>query len=334
MSRVLASLALSLVFASASAQAQTVVDYPDSTIGAAAGQYPVYTGTGTNVIRGQSFCPSSFAGLPSTAMICTKIGLQLAELNATPVQYAQFVLRAGRSAQQTLSNTWNTNLPDQRVQLDLSGQFVPGGAGVNQWFEFELANPFYWQPGDSVVIDLTTQAAVGGQYLRTAIGTGVARMVSTNYLGATTGSPSTAGGIKFRMVFEPLGLTRFGTGCPGSGGFVPYIASNGPAAVGNASFAVTLRAAPGGTFAAFTFGNPTQLPLGGGCTLYNDAVLVLSTATTGSLPGTGTAQVSLPIPADPLLVDAVLDVQWVCLDGASGSPLGLTTSAGGKLRIH
>ena len=56
--------------------AQTVVvDYPDSTIGTLAGQYPIYTGAGLNVIRGQALCPGTFAALPTTTMVCTRVGV-------------------------------------------------------------------------------------------------------------------------------------------------------------------------------------------------------------------------------------------------------------------
>lgn len=316
------------------ALAQLTVDYPDSTLAAPAGQYPIYTGTATNVIRGQIFCPSTFAGLPGVPMICTRIGVQLAETGGAPVPYAQFVMRAGATPVPALTPTWNTNLPDQRVQADLSGQNISGGAGANIWVEFPLVYPFYWQPGDSVVLDITSQAAIAGQYLRTAIGTGVPRMISTSYTGQTTGTPSTSGGIKFRMVFEPLGLTTWGAGCAGSGSFVPTIGSTGQSSVGSPNFMVTLSNALGGTLAAFSFGSPAEIDLFGGCIVYNNLVLLVSLVSAGTGPGGGAALLPLPVPNAPALAGAVLDVQWIVLDPGSASPFGVATSPGGKIVIY
>lgn len=313
------------------AQAVTV-DYPDSTLGAVAGQYPIYTGTATNVIRGQTLCPGTFAGLPTTTMICTRVGVQLAEQTG-PATYAQFVVRVGKTAvTPPWTNTWATNLPDQSVQVDLSGQTLTGGLGVNQWVDWPLARPFVYNPGEGVVIDITSQAAVGGQYLRTAIGTGAARVISTNYTGSASGTLATSGGIKFRLVFEPPSFLVTAPGCAGTGNFVPAIGSVGQPTIGNQGFVLTLDQALGGSLAAIVFGGPANLDLGGGCVLRSDLSLYSDFAiTTGVGAGVGQAGFSLPIPNQPALIGYLADVQWAVLDQGSPSPFGFTLSSAAKL---
>ena len=315
--------------------AQSVtVDYPDSTLGAAAGQYPIYTGTATNVIRGQLFCPGTFAGLPTTTMVCTRVGVQLAE-TAGPATYAQFVVRVGSTTISALTNTFATNLPDQRVQVDLSNQTLTTGVATNQWVEWQLATPFLYQPGEGVVLDITSQAAVAGQYLRTAIGTGVARTISTNYTGSGTGgTPQATGGIKFRLVFETGGFVVTSPGCAGSGSFVPAIDSIGQPTLGNAAFTLTLQNALGGTLCALLIGYPAQFDIGGGCLVTSDGLGFNLLATQGGGPGAGTAAFGFPIPNQAWLAGVSFDAQWGVIDGGSASPLGIAVSSGAKLILQ
>ena len=323
----------SLLLASSLLAQSVTVDFPDSVIGPLQGQYPIYTGTALNVIRGQILCPSTFASLPATPMICTKVGVQLGAL-AGPVPYAQFILRAGATTVPALTSTWATNLPDQRVQMDLSNTMIDGGPNVNIWVEWPLTYPFYWQPGQGVVIDIISQASIAGQYLRTTIGTGATRCISTNYTGGPTGSVSTSGGIKFRMVFEPVGLTRWGTGCAGTGSFVPDIGSQGQSSVGSPNYAVTLSNALGGAPGVFLLGRPARFDIGGGCTIYNDLSFLIGIVTSGGGPGNGTALFPLPIPNDGSLLTAVVDVQWAIIDNGSSAFAPVTTSPGGKVVIY
>ncbi len=315
--------------------AQSVtVDYPDSTLGANAGQYPIYTGTGTSVIRAQLFCPGTFTGLPTTAMVCTRVGVQLSEVTG-PATYAQFVVRVGSTNIPALTNTWSTNLPNQQVQVDLSTQTIAGGIGGNQWVEWQLASPFLYQPGEGVVLDITSQAAVAGQYLRTAIGTGVARMISTSYAGgATGGAPLTSGGIKFRLVFETGGFVVTSPGCAGSGNFIPAIDSIGQPTLGNAGFTLTLQNALGGSLCAVLIGFPAQLDIGGGCLVTSDALGFNLLGTTGAGAGAGTAAFGFPIPNQAWLAGVVFDTQWGVMDPGSASPLGITVSSGAKMILQ
>ncbi|MCA8965487.1 MAG: hypothetical protein H6838_04810 [Planctomycetes bacterium] len=325
-------IALSLSTLPLFAQTMTV-DFPDSVLTTPSGQYPIYTGGGTSVIRGQSFCPGTFTGLPTQPMVCTRVGVQLADVNG-PATYAQFVVRVGTTTVPALTNTWNTNLPDQSIQVDLSNQTLTANSATNVWVEWPLNTPFLYTPGEGVVLDITSQAAVAGQYLRTAIGTGVARMVSTNYTGATTGSPSTSGGIKFRLVFEPGGFVVTSPGCPGSGNFVPAIDSIGQPTIGNSNFAVTLSDALGGTLLAILLGYPANVDIGGGCLVRCDGTVLLLMGANGSTPGTGTATFPFPIPNQAWLTGVVFDAQWAVFDPGSSSPSGIAMSSAAKMILH
>lgn len=325
-------LVLSLAALPLAAQ-QLTVDYPDSVLGATAGQYPIYTGTGTNVIRGQMFCPGTTPSLPTQVMVCTRVGVQLADLNG-PATYSQFVVRVGSTTVPALTNTWTTNLPDQSIQVDLSNQTLTANSPTNVWVEWPLNTPFVYTPGEGVVLDITSQAAVAGQYLRTAIGTGVARMVSTNYTGATTGAPQASGGIKFRLVFEPAGFVSAHPGCPGTGNFVPRIDAIGQPTIGNAGFALTLNDALGGSLCAILLGYPAQLDIGGGCIVRCDGTVLMLAGTTGTLPGTGTATFPFPIPNQAWLSGVVFDAQWGVFDPGSSSPSGIAMSSSAKLILQ
>lgn len=325
-------LALSLSTLPLFAQTLTV-DYPDSVLTSPAGQYPIYTGTATNVIRGQNFCPGTFAGLPTQPMVCTRIGVQLADVTG-PVTYAQFVVRVGTTTVPALTNTWNTNLPDQSIQVDLSNQVLTANSATNVWVEWPLNRPFLYTPGEGIVLDITSQAAVAGQYLRTAIGSGVERMVSTNYAGATTGSPSVSGGIKFRMVFEPGNFVISSPGCAGSGNFVPSIDAIGLPTIGNSSFTLTLSDALGGTLCAMLLGYPAHVDLGGGCHVRCDGTVLVLLASSGTTPGSGTAAFPFPIPNYAWLSGVVFDAQFAVMDPGSGSPLGVAMSSAAKLLLQ
>lgn len=306
------------------------VDYPDSVLGSAAGQYPVYTGTGTNVIRGQLFCPSTFAGLPTTPMLCTRVGIQLAEVTG-PVLYSMFEVRIGTTTVSALTNTWVTNLPDQTLQVDLSNTVITGGQGVNQWVEWPLAVPFVYNPGEGVVLDMITQTSVAGQYLRTAIGTGVPRLIAASYTGQPTGPTlATSGGIKFRMVFDNGGFAVVTPGCAGTGQLIPEISALGQPTIGNLGFAVMLDQALPSSLCALTIGFPAFVDIGGGCIVRNDAMGLFLVPTNS----TGQAGYPFPIPNQAWLAGTVFDTQWAVLDGGSASPLGIALSGGAKIAIR
>jgi len=322
---------LSTLLLSSSLLAQALtVDYPDSVLGSPAGQYPVYTGTGTNVIRGQLFCPSTFAGLPTMPMLCTRVGIQLAEVTG-PVLYSQFEVRIGTTTVPALTNTWLTNLPNQTLQVDLSNTVITGGQGVNQWVEWPLAVPFLYTPGEGVVLDMITQTSVAGQYLRTAIGSGVPRLIAASYAGLPTGPTlATSGGIKFRMVFENGGFAVTTPGCPGTGQVIPVISAFGQPTIGNLGFAIMLDQALPATLCALTIGFPAFVDIGGGCILRNDALGLFLVPSNLS----GQAGYAFPIPNQAWLAGTVFDTQWAVLDGGSASPLAIALSGGAKMFVQ
>jgi hypothetical protein len=121
------------------------------------------------------------------------------------------------------------------------------------------------------------------------------------------------------------GISLYGSGLAGSGGQVPSIGANSVPFVGNSSFAVTLADAASSAPATLLLGfAPANLPFKGGTLLVDVAgpYLLLGTATSG----TGTASVALPIPASPVLVGEVADLQWFVADAAA--PVGLSMSEG------
>lgn len=337
--RLVPFLCLSVGLAASTLFAQTtVLDYPDSTINAPQGQYPVYTPTNGNTVRGQLYCPSTFAGLPTTPMLCSRVGIQISDQQ----DYTTFVVRAGTTKATALTSaSWATNLPDQRIQADLSGTKIMGGLNgttpVNIWVEFELNYPFLYTPGDALVFDLTAQSKVAGTYCKTAIGTGVPRALDLAYTPASKGPPSvyTSGGIKLRFVFQPLQWVSYGKGCPGTGNFVPDLSMTGSMKPGSV---VVLRMANGlgGAPTLLFLGlSPLQLPLpiGGGCTLLTPLDIVISSIATGSGAGQGTAGGALPIPNDNNLLGAVVNFQFSQLDQGSGAFLPFTLSNGGKIVV-
>ena len=342
----LATLCLASLCLAAAPAAQTVtVDHDDSSLATPPDfGYPFYTpGAGSlgQTVRVQYRCPPSFAGLPSQPMLCTRVGLQLSG-SAT---YQDFELRAGSSTVPALTSVWTQNLPDQRLQHDLGGRALAFGA-TSRWVEFDLAHPFVFTPGQSVVVDLTTKLQSIGQFLGTALTTKPKeRLVDDDYQGLPVGpAPRTSGGLKFRLVMEPLGaLASYGHGCAGLGGFTPALTASGTARVGTTGFTIDVGNARPQTMTALLLGTArgvgasTPLPqsFGGSCELLAEPDLFTATLfSAGTAAGTGTASLPLAIPTDPGLAGAVLFAQWVQVDDRSASPLGITFSNAGVFSIR
>ncbi len=130
-------------------------------------------------------------------------------------------------------------------------------------------------------------------------------------------------GLITRFHFGPSFAT-FGIGCAGAGGFVPSIGSTGgDPSLGNASFAITLANATGGSSALLALGAshiswlgvplPIDLaPFGGaGCLLLASGDVLIGAPVSGSGAGGGTATVPTPIPASPSLSGGRAFAQWV-----------------------
>lgn len=317
--------------------AQTTVDYPDSTLSNPPELFfPFYTiGSGATV-RYQTMMPGDFAGLPTTPQIVSRIGFSI----AGEVPYSEFVVRAGVGTDPTAlsSFTWADNLADQRVQFDLSGDVLPGGVDpvtgepVNEWVEFELDAPFVWQPGQSIVVDITSASAVAPTFSQTSVhqtGQRVYRFFYTDEPSANLMSSSDV--IKFRAVFEPLdptGSFHYGEACVNATS-PQLIGASGSSQIGNVLLIDTFGgngANPGILF--FGVSRRESLQLGDlpapffGCELL--------TSWDHDVPATPFAPFVLPLPFDPALVGVVLYTQWAQLDGTSPGllPFGFSDGLG------
>lgn len=114
----------------------------------------------------------------------------------------------------------------------------------------------------------------------------------------------------------------YGQGCPGTGGLVPKIAADDAPRLG-ATVAFDLRDALPGSIALLALGlTGLQIPLGGGCSLLNDALFVSSVPISPS----GTTSLSQALPSSPALVGVSLFAQYAVLDpnGAFAALLSLT----------
>jgi hypothetical protein len=112
---------------------------------------------------------------------------------------------------------------------------------------------------------------------------------------------------------------------------------SGTVALGSTNFAFELSQAPGTSIAAL-FGGLSRtasafgalpLPIGGGCSILASPDASVGFVTTA----TGTVTQPFAIPNSPTLSGLDVFFQWAVLDAASGSPLGITVSAGGALQL-
>lgn len=305
--------------------------------------FPFYTpggGSTGDTVRVQFLCPDAFLATQNLAAgLVTHVGFAL----AGTATYDVFTLRAGVSTVASLGTDWATNLADQRVQRDLAN--VPivggnsGGAPSNQWVEFELDQPIAWQPGEGLVVDLTTRILTPGSYLGTTAVSGglggMQRAVNFAYVPGAPATTTSGSGIALRFTFADHGVVVFGQGCAGVGGLAPQLASFGTAALGDTMVVTvddTLPGALGCFVAGFSrrsfVGGALPLPLGGGCALLVAPDLLLPTAAQGT-----TAALALPIPFDPTLRLAVVHLQWAQLDAATPASVPLTFSDAGTVVV-
>ncbi|MFY9341258.1 MAG: hypothetical protein WAT39_02130 [Planctomycetota bacterium] len=330
-------VAISVLAAPLAAQ---TIDFPNSTLASPPQiAFPFYTpggGSSGQTVRTQWLCADTFLAAHSLAPgLVTRIGLSL----AGQAIYSRFELRAGATTATTLGPDWAINLPDQRLQRDLSNTLLVGGgtaaAPVNQWVEFDLDQPFAWQPGQGIVVDIIAHIAAPGVYLGSTSGAGVPRAVNFAYAPGALATGFTGNGCAFRLVFAPPDLVPFGTGCAAPGAPAPTLASLGTATPGGA-IVVLAQQTLVNTVGGFLFGlsrnvsslGPLPLDLGGGCALLvaPDVFTPTSITPTGGFGGAGT---TLAIPNDPLLTGAVVYTQWAQFDGASPAAVPLTFSHGG-----
>jgi len=337
------STTLLLLAACAPLAAQQVVHYPDDVNANPPGfGFPFYTpgaGSSGNSVRVQFYCPDNFLmneGL-STGFV-THVGLSIG--GAAP--YDEFVIRAGTTSVLSLGPDWAVNLPDQRVQVDLSGSTIVGGgtpaAPVCEWVDFPLAIPFYYTPGDHIVVDMTTKLSVSGQLCSTTVGNGlVERAYNFAYQPGQPATSFNSNGLKVRFTFAPLGMVEFGSGCSSAGNAAPDLGIIGTPQIGTTPIVTADNAAPNG-LGIFVFGfSVTEnagvalpLSLGGGCDLLVSADVLQPQV----LPASGPAAYALPIPNNTALVGGIVYTQYAQYDAASPASIPYVLSEGGKLPLY
>ena len=334
------------------AATQTVVHYPDAahatydpadpnaTLG-----FPFYNvGAGSLgwANRIQLLCPDAFlAAQGVTDGYVTHVGFSLGGEGT----YTTFELRAGTRGNPgaaQLDTDWAVNLPDQRVQVDLSGQLIQGGgtvaAPVLEWQDFELAYPFHYAAGDDLIVDVTSLLQFPGDYLQTTPTTGdVDRAYNFDYSPGDLAVSFNGNGIKVRFTIAPLEMIPYGSGCPGSNGQTPALTSLGAPQIGQ-PLALTVDQALANSLGLFVYGfsrtsyqgAPLPADLGGSCALRNSADVLEAAVITPA----GESSTGLFFPNDPTLQGAVLYCQFAQLDTASPAIVPLTFSNGGILSVY
>ncbi|MGH7152001.1 MAG: integrin alpha, partial [Planctomycetota bacterium] len=137
------------------------------------------------------------------------------------------------------------------------------------------------------------------------------------------------------LVGLPASATPFGTGCSGTGGAVPTIATyGGDPAPGNASFGISIARGRGGATAFLFLGSlpdPLGLPLLG-CTLHVAGSIMAFPAAVGlggpsGAAGEGFRLLGLAVPPVAGLSGALVHLQWAVLDPGSANGIFSATSA-------
>ena len=135
-------------------------------------------------------------------------------------------------------------------------------------------------------------------------------------------------------------MLTFGAGCAGSNALVPSLGFTGPPALG-ATFGVTVASALPNAGVLLIIGSsrvadplgplPRDLGIIGmpGCPQYVDLMITAFTLANGS----GTAQLNIALPPNPIFAGTRLPMQWLCLDAAA-NPFGATTSSGGECYVY
>jgi hypothetical protein len=123
-------------------------------------------------------------------------------------------------------------------------------------------------------------------------------------------------------------VTSTGTGCTGSGAQPFTLGATGTPIVGSAAFALTLANGPSSAPAYFVlaFGlEAVPLPIGGGCNVYLgfaslSALIAGGISPVGPVPLSAAGGFKLPLvlPNDPGLMGAMVDIQGLTLDPATG----------------
>jgi hypothetical protein len=157
--------------------------------------------------------------------------------------------------------------------------------------------------------------------------------VVDDYAGSRRAKPASIGAYEGAPTAT---FNTFGSGCAGTGSYVPKIGYTGSLEWGSANFAITLTNALGGTGvrAMFVVGaSQVSIPFGGSCRLLASPDVVFALPVGGaSGAGNGSASVSINIPNDPKLKGARAYFQWGVVDPTAAG-IGIATSSGATLTL-
>lgn len=139
-----------------------------------------------------------------------------------------------------------------------------------------------------------------------------------------------------------LAVEAYGTGCAGSGGYVPAVGSSNLPAVNTNTFSFDVADLNGPGLAVYLAdvtnttwaGGTLPLALGGGCSLLTGGSIALFHPVVTNGPGSGSASQLLTVPNSPGLAGLSLFAQWACYDTAAPNPYGFTMSAGLRVTIQ
>ncbi|MGH7151162.1 MAG: hypothetical protein ACREIU_10705, partial [Planctomycetota bacterium] len=204
-------------------------------------------------------------------------------------------------------------------------------------------SPLYQTGHNTTVIDLTVDGCPmadvpmrysGGQLFRGAIpgsyvGNVVYSVTSTDEHG-NSGSSTTLGGLPDSKSYTATGSTNatsYGLGTPGTGGLVPALGVNGPAAEANSAFAFCVSSGkPGGVGFLFLSGLsiPTTDVLGINVNLDLTGLVSLGQI---AIDANGFGRFDLPIPATGA-AGASLNFQYFGIDAGAPNLLGISSSNG------
>jgi hypothetical protein len=125
-------------------------------------------------------------------------------------------------------------------------------------------------------------------------------------------------------------ITPYGTGCAGTGGFIPSLSMTG-CATGNGTITLQIASGLGGAPVLLLIGNAqASLPLGGGCTLLVPPLFSLGLVLSGS--GAGNGAVSLPATLDATTPAVTATVQAAIFD--AGNPFGFSMTNGVQVDVQ
>jgi len=151
----------------------------------------------------------------------------------------------------------------------------------------------------------------------------------TALIGARLAADAAGDATGAAYFFDTLdSVTMYGTGCPGSGGFVPRLSASGCTGSGD-TITLMLREGLGGAAAMLMFGAGTDVvPVGGGCSMQIFPLLPLSLplGLSGVGPGQGSLDLvgTIPLIAAP----ATITMQAFVTDPDTGTGFGFSASQG------